>query len=217
MAHIKYSGFIAGASGKLNGTVFKNSMPGPVLQNSSVTPSGVSAAINRQRLYMSLARSAWKQLPESSKMVWLNTVYNGLMGYALFIHLALNAQLALYAIPTLPLLNSLPVYRNISSMSIIPSTPLLRVTLGGSVVTGNRGVLYLSKAVSPGRSVDSKGFVFITTHNSTSGTQINCQAAYIARFGQVPQSGQKVFAKVVVVNSLSGIMSPASFLSYIVP
>lgn len=217
MARIKFSALITSLSGKLNGSVVKSCLSGSVMQGTMKYRVQSANASQLQLNRMSTARRNWVLLPESSKLAWLNSSYAGLSGYQLFISCQLNLLLTIGLPLSLPRLDLLPSFKSITTVSIIPATPLFRITLSGAVATGDRGIFYISKACSAGTSLDLRAMQFISNHNSTSGASLNLQLAYILKYGRVPQSGQKVFIKFVAVNLTSGLMSVPSFFSYIVP
>lgn len=224
MAKVKFSAMISGMSGKLNGSVFARNRGGDYLRT-KVTPSNPqTAAQSAVRSVFGSLSQAWRSLTEAQRTAWRSVVdqwqstdvfgdLKSPSGSNLYVRLNVNAQ-KVNAAP----INEPPNPRGVPSpigVSLVLDAAGGTVTINSSVEPGApslRLLIEATPAVSAGINNANTKFRILSVNQVGLGVSYDLSAAYAAKFGGF-SAGQKVFARVSVVDGETGEQTPPIVVS----
>lgn len=227
MARVTLSGLISDIRGKLNGSVFKQSNAGLILQNKPAgggqgfnlvgapknlqSVSGQSAMQSNQ-----IVKNQWDAMTENQRQLWdaivasqprkqKNNIALFLTGLQYFVQVNVVRVMLGNNILITPLAGStLP--ERLEVISIVSSSGLL-VTFNRPVVSGEIVILKLSGPVrNTINNVGSRLRLFPAS-GLTPFTNVTIKTDYEAQFGVITAPGELIFVSVSVQNSASGLRS----------
>jgi hypothetical protein len=227
MAKIKYSGLIAGISGKLNGTVFARNAGGDYMRTkvTPVNPQSQAQVLARAKL-AGFAQS-WKTLTQVQRDSWSAAVANwsttdvfgdvqNPKGNTLYTRLNINISNAGGAAIVLP---PVPVgVTALTSLELAAAVGLstFDLTFTPAAVPADH-TLYVEATgpMSPGISNANAEFRTIGTVAAAGASPADLFAEYTAKFGALIE-GQKVFVRAKFIHTLTGEVSQKLVASTIV-
>jgi hypothetical protein len=227
MAKIKLGSNLADIRGKLNGHVFSHNKGGNYVRN-KVTPVNprTSAQVAVRNRLGSLAQS-FRGLTQAQIIAWNGAVNNfaktnifgdlhspsGINLYQRLNNNLLNIGVAQISDP--PSSSAIPITTALS-VTAAKGIPALSVVLSNAVPVGSKVKVLATAGISPGRTFVKSQFRQIAVLAAAQATPYNGLAAYTAVFGAIPVAGQKLFIKLMPVNSSTGQAGVTSQVSCIV-
>lgn len=215
MAKIKFGQIISEARGKIAGMVFSRNGSCSYIRQ-KVTPinpnTGYQSGV---RTSLASAAKAWSGLTANQRAQWESAKMNGnkknsigdtvtLSGFNYFVSIYRNLFSIGYPAPTdYPgNVSGLPAPEIVSVIPIAP--PLWNIELSLEIDLADRGLLFATPPLSPGKSFVKSEYRLIKILKNADGVEINIGADYIAKFGRCPVAGEQVFLKIQSFNTTSG-------------
>ena len=227
MAKVKYSAFISGMSGKLNGSVLARNAGGDYIRTKVTPVNPQTAAQSAARNLLAQFSQAWRGLTQSQRDAWSGAVANwsttdvfgdvqNPKGNTLFTRLNINIANAggsTILVPPAPV-GVTPVTELSIDAAVGLST--FDVTFLPATVPANH-TLYVeaTPSLSPGISNANSEFRTIGTVIAAGTSPADMFADYDGKFGAMTV-GQKIFIRAKMIHSLTGEVSQTLVASTIV-
>lgn len=215
MAKAKFGMVVTDMRGKLGGQVFTKNRGGAVVRT-KVTPSnGQSPAQSTVRNRFTSLSQAWRGLTQAQRDAWNAAVINfqrtdvfgdlrspsGLNLYQRLNNVLLSVGETAISTPPLP---SEVANSYATAVSAAVATPALSVTLNATIPANTAVKLFATAPMSAGREFVKSQFRLIDILDAAATSPVNALAAYVAKFGNTGEIGQKIFVKTVPVNITTG-------------
>jgi len=215
---IKFGALVVAGSGKIGGHVAARNSAGAYLRTkvTPVNPRTVDQVAARARLGANA--KAWGEITQAERDSWnQNSVdFNSknifgdkikLSGINVFSRLNNNLLLIGEATLTTP-----PVAESFAgptqvSISSIVAGDVLTISPDFDVPVGASGVVRMTSPQSAGKKFVKSEFRVIDIAPAGSAAPYDVSAAYVTKFGALPQEGQKVFVEVYLISKETGIAS----------
>jgi hypothetical protein len=224
---MKFGAIVVDGRGKIGGHVASKNRGGAYLRT-KVTPVNAQTSFQNgvRNLFTSLSQ-AWRGLTEEQRAAWNAAVADyqrtnifgdthSPTGFNLYQRLNNNlitiGEDAL-DVPPLPSAVGEVVATGLLVTSDIPSMSLV---LAGEVPAQTAVKVFATAPVSAGKSFVKSEYRQISVLAPAATTPVDLKPAYVAKFGSTGISGQKIFVKVVAVNSATGQEGTPSSISAIV-
>jgi len=224
MASIKLGNFIVDARGKIAGTIYSKSHSGAYARSSFNGPKRATAKQQNIRQIVKAIQSQWHKLTEAQRKTWNEAapkipVQNRigdtviLTGHQLFVRSNVNNALF---IPGLALLTTLPNIRRyplwkyaITSATKNPTTMTLNVGVTDWIPADSesfyRHVVFATPGITQGSFAPSESIYRLISVFTGSAFVLGLGTPYRSTFG-LANIGSKIFIKVYVLDSRTGIM-----------
>jgi len=212
---IKLGSNIADARGKLNGHVFSKNRYGNYVRN-KVTPVNPSTAFQTAvRNRLAGISVLWSALTAAQHAAWNSAVGSygktNIFGDVVnpsgkTLHQKLNNELLITgtaAISTPPVPVGVDAFTSVS-VAIAAGAATAVLTYAPAIAADHKVKLFATPGVSAGVSFVKSEYRLIDVIATADASPLDIKAAYIARFGDLPAAGRKVFVKVVQVNTVTG-------------
>lgn len=212
---IKLGSNIADARGKLNGHVFSKNRYGNYVRNKVTPVNPQSAAQMTIRNRLAGLSSAWAALTAAQRTAWnaavsafaKTNIFGDLINPTGFqLHQTLNNNLLICgeaALTAPPAPAAVDAFTSISlAMANGAATAVL--TYAPAIAADHKVKVYATAGMSAGISFVKSEYRLIDVIATADASPLDIKAAYIAVFGSIPEVGQKVFLKVVQVNTDTG-------------
>lgn len=216
MAKILFTAVVADMRNKIAGTVFSRNRAG-AFARTKVTP------VNPQTTYQTGSRSrftgwsqGWRGLTDAQRSSWndATTSYPKTDQFGNIYYLtgaqlyqSLNNTLQVVsgtALTEPPVPDSVEAITS-ASFTMANGTPAASLTFAPTPVPANTAyMIYATPGVSPGVNFVKNQFRLITVAAAAASSPLDFLTAYTTKFGSVPAAGQKVFLKIVPVNTVTG-------------
>lgn len=214
MATIKYSALVSEMRNKLNGSVLSKNRGGNYMRNKVTPVNPQTVHQQNQRNLLSTIAKGWRGLTEAQRQAWINAspsfpytdVYGDkktLSGSTLYIKLNLNvAKVGGTALDSPPTPGSLGSLTNlvVTAVSATGAVTLGWVSEGGAA--DQFAFIEATPGIDPGISFVKNRFRAVA-YGLLSANTLVLTPQYAARLGAFAV-GQKVFARVSVVNGATG-------------
>lgn len=225
MAKVLFTAVVADMRNKLNGTVFSKNRYGAYTRT-KVTP------VNPQTTFQSAVRTnfgntsgAWRGLTQAQRNAWIAQaqffpiidIFGNskiLSGQALYQQLNRNLFTAgQSAISSPPSPAAIPAFYAVSVASSVAGADAITASVA-SVPAGHTMVVAVTPGLTPGIGFAKNRFRILVTGTLTASV-ITITTAYRARFG-TPVAGNKLFARLYLIDNTTGQMSVPSEVSTII-
>lgn len=216
MAKIQLGAFVTDIRNKVGGSVFSKNRAGAYVRNkvTPVNPSTVAQGNSRSRFtgfsqgwrgLTSGQQSQWRDATSSfPKTDQFGNIYY-LSGAQLY--QSLNNSLKVVgasAITAPPVPSSVEAVTS-ATLTMTKGTPSASLAFAPSPVPANTAfMIYATPGVSPGVSFVKNQYRLIGVISSADTTPEDILSAYTAKYGLVPAAGQRVYIKLVPVNTVTG-------------
>jgi len=212
---IKLGSNIADARGKLNGHVFSKNRYGNYVRNkvTPVNPSTVFQTAVRNRL--AAISALWVLLTVAQRNAW-NAAVGSYGKTNIFgdvvnpsgktLHQKLNNELMITGtavISTPPVPQGVDAFTS-ASLAIAAGAATATLTYAPAIAADHKVKVYATPGLSAGISFVKSEYRLIDVIATADASPLDIKAAYESRFGSLPAAGQKVFIKVVQVNTVTG-------------
>lgn len=212
---IKLGSNIADARGKLNGHVFSKNRYGNYVRN-KVTPVNPSTSFQTTvRNRLAGISSSWAGLTAVQRNAW-NAAIGSYGKTNIFgdiinpsgktLHQKLNNELLICGeavISTPPVPVGVDAFTAIS-IAIAAGAATAALTYASVIAADHKVKIYATPGLSAGVSFVKSEYRLLAVIAAADVSPYSFKAAYEARFGALPAAGQKVFLKVVQVNTETG-------------
>lgn len=213
----KFGAIIVAGSGKIGGHVASRNRAGSYLRTkvSPVNPQSAAQLTVRNRL---AGRSqAWKGLTQAQRDAW-NASVGAFAGTDIFGDLKNPSGFNLYqrlnnnlltvggAVITNPPLSAAVLQVLLTSIAPAAGAGTISMVLSGAVPAGTAVKVFATAPQSAGVSFVKSEYRLITTLAAATATPVALGAVYTTKFGAW-LSGQKIFVKIVFVNTTTGQQS----------
>jgi hypothetical protein len=169
----------------------------------------------------------WRSLTEEQRAAWIGAVSDYLKtnvfgdsvkptGSTLYQRLNNNLSIIGVAAILVPPLPAAVGVVTVVSLAVAAGAGTMSLVLEGAVPADTKVKVWATAPQSAGKSFVKSEFRLISILAAAAATPVNLKAAYEAKFGSVGLAGQKVFVKVVAVNSTTGQEGTPSQVSGIV-
>lgn len=228
MAKIKFGSLLTDMKGKLGGTVYSRNRYGAYSRNLVIPINPQTNSQSGVRSRMAGNSQAWRGLTPGQRQAWIDQSPNFpyinnfgdqiiLQGNSLYNALNNNLiNVGESAISSPPVPSTVPT---ITSAVLTMAAGLATATLAYTptpVPADSAVIIFATFGMSPGMTFAKNRFRQITVLAAAAASPADIAAAYVSKFGNIPLAGQKVFIKLIVVNSVSGQASAPFITSSIV-
>jgi hypothetical protein len=215
---LKWGALVVAGSGKIGGHVAAKNSAGAYLRTkvTPVNPRTTSQIEARSRLGSNA--KAWGGITQAQRDAWnaSSVDFNSknvfgdsikLSGINVFTRINNNLLLIGEGIISAP-----PVAQSFAgptrvTLSSIVAGGILTISPDFDVPVGSKGVVRMTSPQSAGKKFVKSEFRVIDIAPEGSAAPYDVAAAYVAKFGALPLTGQKVFVEVYVISINSGIAS----------
>lgn len=213
----KFGMVVVAGSGKIGGHVASRNKAGAYFRTKVTPVNPQSTAQLNVRNRLGTRSQAWRGLTDTQRAAWNGAVgafaktdiFGDLKNPSGFnLYQALNNNLVTVgaaAISVPPIVGSVLTV-TITSISPAAGTGLIPMVLSGAVPAGTAVKVFATAPQSPGVSFVKSEYRLITTLPAATATPVALGAVYSAKFGSWIV-GQKLFFKLVFVNTTSGQQS----------
>lgn len=226
---IKWGALVVDGRGKIGGQVASKNRAGAYMRN-KVTP------VNPQSSYQLGVRNrfttysqGWRGLTQAQRDAW-NAAVSDFQKTDIFgdlknptgfnLYQRLNNNLvtvgaAAILIPPLPAAVGEVVATALAAEDGTVAQSL-SLTMSGAIPAGTAAKVFATAPQSAGKSFVKSEYRLIDTLDAAEGTPVDLLAAYQAKYGSTGQAGQKIFVKLVAINTSTGQEGTPSEVSAIV-
>lgn len=212
---IKFGAIVVDGRNKIGGHVASANKYGNYLRTkvTPMNPKTVNQNLIRSRL-TDISQS-WRELTQAQRDAWNNAVTDykktdifgdikNPSGFTLFQRLNNNLSI-IGATP----LTSPPLPQETSSLTSLSvavktGVPTVTITFNPPITAVFKAKLYATPPLSPGKNFVKSEYRLIGVLDSTSSSPFDATALYTARFGNVGETGQKIFFAVQLVTVATG-------------
>lgn len=222
----KFGALVVAGSGKLNGWVASRNRAGAYFRTkvTPVNPQSSSQLTVRNRL--TTYSQLWRGLTAAQRAAWNGAVgsyartdifgdLKNPSGFNLYVRINNNlvtVGAAAILVPGIP--DEVSVV-TLDTLAGAAGASTLSMGLSGAVPAGTAVKVFATAAQSPGVSFVKSEYRLITTLPAASGTPVALGALWETKFGDLV-AGQKIFVKIVFVNTATGQESTPQSISAIV-
>lgn len=218
-ARVKYGALITEVKGSIGGQTFQSCRGGFILRNKPISPKNRSFSQSSIRSVNAKNGSSWRGLSQAERDSW-NAVAPSyphtdkfgdpatLSGYELYMRA--NFYLALVGVTLLSsgaLPDALWSPASVSITSSVAASEMDLVWTGGNVGADMRALIRLSPPLSAGRSYRKSDLVIVLPITSGTSSPLDLWSEVIKRYGVAPVAGQRFFASMQVVSTVTGNVS----------
>lgn len=221
----KFGMVVVAGSGKIGGHVASRNKAGAYFRTkvTPVNPQSTSQLTVRARL--TTFSQAWRGLTDAQRSVWNGAVgafaktdifgdLKNPSGFNLYQRLNNNLTTVGAAPISVPPIPAGVSTVTLNALFIDISDTQLDLDLSANVPAGTAVKVFAAAPQSPGVSFVKSEYRLINTVPAASVAPIDVWAAYVAKFG-APVAGQKIFVKIVFVNTTTGQESSPQQISEI--
>lgn len=228
MARVLLSGLLSDIRGKLNGSVFKQSNAGLIIQNKPPTSSGSQSttrniqplgddARTKATYSTAVVRNAWNNLTDAQRLAWSAQTNNnvsrqknnptlsttGLQWFLRINVILFQFDEAIILAPTFGAVPPLP-----QEIVSVQNTGVLNATVDGVFSLDEIAIFSISNPVRNTNNTPGSRLRLMRTPVVNLSSLIEFEPNYIAQFGVAASPGQKVFTSLQMMNKLTGMRSP---------
>lgn len=224
---MKFGAIVTDGRGKIGGHVASKNRSGAYLRTKVTPVNGQTSAQMTIRNRFTTFAQGWRGLTEAQRDAWNSAVsdyartnifgdLHNPTGSALYQRLNNNLSIIGEAAIVLPPLPAAVGEVTAVSLAIAAGAATMSLVMGAAVPANTNVKVMATAPLSAGKSFVKSEFRLIDILAPAAGTPVNLKVAYVAKFGSVGLAGQKVFVKLVAVNSTTGQEGTASQVSGIV-
>lgn len=224
---MKFGAIVVDGRGKIGGHVASKNRSGAYLRT-KVTPSNPQTAAQQAvRANMAANSAGYAALTEAQRDTFIASVNdftkNNIFGDSvklsgINIYTRLNNNLALIGaalISVAPVISAVPV-STLLSASIASGAATATIILDAAIPAGCKAVVRATQGMSAGRNFVKSEFRNIEILDPLAETPVDIKASYIAKFGELPAVGKKVFFEIFLIDIATGIAGQKTKISTIV-
>lgn len=224
---MKFGAIVTDGRGKIGGHVASKNRSGAYLRTKVTPVNGQTSFQTAVRNRFTVLAQAWRELTAAQRDAWnaavadfaRTNVFGDLhnpTGASLYQRLNNNlVTIGESPISTPPLPSAVGEVVAVS-LAVAAGAGTMSLVMSGAVPAGTSVKVFACAPVSAGKSFVKSEYRLIDVLAAAEATPVNLKAAYEAKFGSVGVAGQKVFVKLVAVNSTTGQEGTASQVSGIV-
>lgn len=222
----KFGSIIVDGRGKIGGHVASKNRGGSYMRT-KVTPANAQTSFqNSVRNRFTALSQAWRGLTQELRDAWNAAVADysrtdifgdirnpsGINLYQRLNNVLLSIEETAIDTPPLP-----SAVENVVAgvLSGAVAVPALSLTFAPIVPAGTKVKVMATAPMSAGKSFVKSEFRQISVLDAAATSPANLLAAYVAKFGSTGTVGQKIFVKIVAVNSVTGQVGSPSQVSVI--
>ncbi len=199
------SGFMPGLSGKVAGSVFQRNKYGRFVRNKTIPTNPQTVSQQEVRLNVSDLSKTWGTLTEAQRQNWIAEAQNypltkkgrtyTLAGYMYFMMLNRNLQeIDQPVITDCPPIGKPQKFDFFSvNITTTPGTEDIKLFISAPVDAGTKIKLYSTRHIKPGVYNFSRKLNKIGVIDSTFITGGSIKSLYLAKYGTLPGTGDKVY------------------------
>lgn len=216
MASVKYSGLITELKGSVGGSTFQSSKSGFSVRNKPNPRNRRTSRQSVNRISVATLSQVWRNLSESGRLAWETAAPNWpatnrygdtilLSGFDVFMSSNLG-RLYVDQSPNLIAVNpaALNTYPGPSMVISVAAGTALLTWSGVAVQTEQVMDIRCTRMMSAGRGYRATGFVSVTKLPSGTASSQDLWSALVARLGQSPVLGSKIWFEQVIYSTTSG-------------
>ena len=222
-----FGAIVTDGRGKIGGHVASKNRSGAYLRTKVTPVNGQTSAQMTIRNRFTTFAQGWRGITEAQRDAWnaavsdyaRTNIFGDLhnpTGSALYQRLNNNLSIIGEAAILLPPLPAAVGEVTAVSLAIAAGAATMSLVMGAAVPANTNVKVFATAPLSAGKSFVKSEFRLIDVLAPAAGTPVNLKAKYEAKFGSVGLAGQKVFVKLVAVNSTTGQEGTASQVSGIV-
>jgi hypothetical protein len=220
MAKVQFTFAVSDVRNKYNGSVFASNRGGSYIRNKKTPTNPQTDYQQNSRSVLAEFSSGWRSLTQSQRDGWnagaadfpyvdIFGSSRTLSGQQLYVKLNANLTYAGQAsITTCPSPGSVPQANIVSVVSDVSSTTVTVTLSDTTVPAGYTLLIFATPCVSPGINFVKNRLRLLGDFVLTAGA-INTYSVWHARLGNLV-AGQKLFARAVYVNNLTGQVGVAT-------
>lgn len=212
---IKFGAMVVAGSGKLGGHVAARNKAGAYFRT-KVTPVNPNTSYQANaRARMTVLSQGWRGLTDAQRTAWNGAVQDyastdifgdlkNPSGFNLFQKLNNNlvniGESSLLLPPTPQEVQGFTAV----SLAVVTGTPAVTLTFAPAIAATEKIKMFATAPLSPGISFVKSEFRQVAILDSTDTSPAVITTEYIAKYGSVGATGQKIFVKLVPVSVASG-------------
>ena len=224
---MKFGALVVDGRGKNGGHVASKNRAGAYLRTKVTPVNAQSPAQNSIRNRFTTLSQAWRGLTQAQRDAWIAAVgdyartdifgdLHNPTGFNLYQRLNNNLVTvgeAAIAVPPLPAAVGEVVA---SSIATAVGADTMALAMTANVPAGTAVKVFATAPVSAGRAFVKSQYRLIAILPAAEATPYDLKAEYIAKFGGIGVAGQKIFVKLVAINTTTGQSGTPSSVSGIV-
>jgi len=224
---MKFGAIVVDGRGKIGGHVASKNRGGAYLRT-KVTPANAQTTYQQGvRNTFTTYSQAWRGLSDAQRAAWnaavasfaITNIFGDLRnpsGINLYQKLNNNLVSTGEAAISVPPLPSAVGECNITAVAAAAGAATMTITMSGAVPADTAVKVFAAAPQSAGKSVITSELRQIAVLAAAEATPYNLAAEYIARFGSVGLAGQKIFVKLLPINTTTGQAGASSMATGIV-
>jgi hypothetical protein len=224
---MKFGALVVAGRGKIGGHVASQNRGGAYLRTKVTPVNPQSSAQLNVRSRLTGFSQAWSELDEVERLAWnaavgdfaRTDIFGDLRnpsGFNLYQRLNNNLAIVGQAPLRYPPLPSAVGSCFATKLTFALGELSVVVTLSNTVPSDTAVQVWATPPVSAGKSFVKSQYRLITVLDAAATSPADISEAYVVKFGDGAQEGQKVFVKTVAVNTSTGQVSTPSQVSAIV-
>jgi hypothetical protein len=224
---LKFGAIVVDGRNKIGGHVLSKNRAGAYMRTKVTPVNPRSSYQSNVRERLSAISSAWRGLQATEILAWnaavdiwkKTDIFGDLKkpsGFNLFQRLNNNILMCLgiqITVPPSPV--AISAYHTFAA-AIVSATSIILTWLPDSTIGNDTLIISATPGLSKGISFAKSQFRVIKYAASTDATPYTITTEYIAKFGSVPITGQKVFFKLQVFNGITGQAGVPIICSHVV-
>ena len=224
---MKFGALVVDGRGKIGGHVASKNRAGAYLRTKVTPVNAQTGAQNTIRNRFTTLSQAWRGLTQAQRDAWIAAVgdyartdifgdLHNPTGFNLYQRLNNNLVTvgeAAIAVPPLPAAVGEVVA---SSIATAVGADTMSLAMTANVPAGTAVKVFATAPVSAGRAFVKSQYRLIAILPAAEATPYDLKAEYIAKFGGIGVAGQKIFVKLVAINTTTGQSGTPSSVSGIV-
>jgi hypothetical protein len=211
----KFGSIVVAGSGKIGGHVASRNRAGAYFRT-KVTPINPSTSYQQTvRNRLAGLSSGWRALTAAQRATWnaavqdyaKTDVFGDLQNPSGFnLYVRLNANLLAIgesALTSAPASAAVEAFTSLS-VAAAEGADTLTLTFAAAISADHKVLVYATPALSPGKSFVKSEYRLIEVLDNADVSPYSAETAYDAKYGAVGAAGQKIFVKLVQVNTATG-------------
>jgi hypothetical protein len=222
----KFGAIVVAGSGKINGFVASRNRAGAYFRTKVTPVNPQTEAQLEVRSRLTTYSQAWRGLTDAQRAAWNGAVQafartdifgdlKNPSGFNLYQRLNNNLVTVGAAAITLPPVPDEVLTVLLQTLAGAAGAGTLSMGLSGAVPAGTAVKVFATAPQSPGVSFVKSEYRLLTVLAAAAATPVALGAAYEARFGDLV-AGQKIFVRIVFVNTATGQESTPQSISTVV-
>jgi hypothetical protein len=212
---MKFGAIVTDGRGKIGGHVASKNRGGAYLRTKVTPANGKTVAQNAVRAIFTTLAQAWRGLTEGQRQAWNAAVTNfsrtnifgdliNPSGINLFQRLNNNLLSISEGMISEPPLPSEVGACVIQGISVVTSDDPFELTLSNAVPAGTNVKVFATAPMSAGKSFVKSEYRQICVLSPKPAVIVDIIDAYLEKFGSTGSAGQKIFVKILPINTTTG-------------